>query len=124
MKIDCSKTVNFVKAKIRICKAFNERCWGCPLSSAENGENKKCSTFISENTEQAIEIVQKWSDEHSIKTRLELFYENYPNAPQHDGVPNACVGDFGYEGYAERHTGECEFCQECYMCRKCWNMPV
>lgn len=124
MKIDCSKTVNYFKEKVRMTNMCGILCRDCPISSDNNKMSIDCNKFQRKYPEQAVEIVQKWSDEHPQKTRLELFYENYPNAPHHDGVPNACVGAFGYEGYAERHTDECEFCQECYMCRKCWNMPV
>ena len=65
MKIDCGKTVNFFNEYKRMCKEENKsKCSACPLSYDNNGTGIGCSTYIKLYSEEAIEIVQKWSDEH------------------------------------------------------------
>ena len=69
-----------------------------------------CDTFISKCPETAVEIVQKWSDEHPVKTRLDDLKEKHPNVPlDGDGLPNFTPSMLGY-------------CWDCLKCR-CWDKP-
>ena len=75
--IDCSKTENYLNEKARMtkkdklgrCKLY---CGECLLNNKNNGtsENLLCGAFEAIYPEKAIEIVQKWSDEHPRKTYL------------------------------------------------------
>lgn len=93
--IDCSKAENYFAEKRRMTKEQQDgvcklKCSGCPLSSFNNGSSDMIPCFAFEKfyPEKAIEIVQKWSDEHPQKTYLSEFLKNYPNAPLvHDGTP-------------------------------------
>lgn len=84
MKIDCSKTINFFKEKRRMCNSCNDvvGCENCPLHIYLNEMNidSYCEYFVSVHPEKAVEIVQKWSDEHSQKTYKDDFFEKLPNA--------------------------------------------
>ncbi len=81
MKIDCSITKNYLKEKARMTKnCIISSCNNCPLSSINNSEEYSCFDFEIKYTEMAIEIVQKWSDEHPQKTYKEDFFEKFPNA--------------------------------------------
>ena len=67
--------------------------------------------------EKAIEIVQKWSDEHPVKTLLDDLKEKYPNyhACNKNGAPTFCPYRLGYE--------EKKNC--CVLtCKECWNRPL
>lgn len=112
-KIDCSITVNFFKEKERLTENCNIECVECPFFSKNNGMDVVCNRFIRLHTERAVKILQKWSDENLVKTRLDDFKEKYPNHMTYkDGNPCACCKHLGYT-------------QECYdNCDKCWDMPV
>lgn len=69
--IDCSKTENYFIEKLRMTKRTREegckiKCSECPLSCQNNGTSEftSCITFEMLYPEKAIEIVQRWSDEH------------------------------------------------------------
>lgn len=76
--IDCSRTENYFAEKQRMTKRTKNglckiKCSNCPLCSDNNGEGLLCPTFEMYYPEKAIEIVQKWSDEHPPKTYLSEF---------------------------------------------------
>lgn len=73
--IDCSNTQNYFIEKLRMTKKYKSKfggyicelsCTDCHLSSSNNGssDNVACLDFEMLYPEKAIEIVQKWSNEH------------------------------------------------------------
>lgn len=90
--IDCTKTTNYFSEKKRmgrqasgVCKL---RCTDCPMGMRNNGIGVTCSDFESSYPEQAIEVVQRWSNAYPQKTFLTEFLKNYPNAQLRiDGIP-------------------------------------
>lgn len=56
MKYDCNKTLDCVHELRRICTVYT-KCEGCPL------KNIDCA-FVRDITQEHVNIVQKWSDEH------------------------------------------------------------
>lgn len=65
--VDCSKTVNFHKEKNRMCRLYKLRsCEGCPFSPQQSKRHINCNGLVEHLTEYAVEILQKWSDEHPI----------------------------------------------------------
>lgn len=91
--IDCTKTTNYFNEKLKMTKRTKNglceiKCGNCPLSSKNNGEGLPCPEFEMYYPEKAIEIVQRWSDEHPQRTYLSEFLEHYPNAQLRiDGIP-------------------------------------
>lgn len=61
-KIDCSKAVNFILEKDRMCSSYIMCADGCPLRGRAT-----CDGFMVNDPELAVDIVQKWSDEHPAK---------------------------------------------------------
>lgn len=127
--IDCSKTENYFAEKRRMTKrrkiygnAYMCKidCANCPLNSLNDGTNDmtSCSDFEALYPEKAIEIVQRWSDEHPQKTYLSEFLKNYPNTPlDDDGTPDSiCPYDLGLMSIDD--------CNKDYNCVKCWNQPI
>lgn len=118
--IDCSKTQNYFTEKLRMTKRTKNglceiKCGNCPLCSNNNGEGLSCPDFEMYYPEKAIEVVQKWSDEHPPKTYLTEFLKNYPNAPlDGDGAPNFCPYRLGLMSIDD--------CDD--NCIKCWNQPI
>lgn len=120
--IDCSRTENYFaeeqrmtkRAKDGICKIY---CRNCPLSGINNGisGNVSCKTLKTFYPKKAIEIVEKWSNEHPQKTYLSEFLKNYPNTLLNDvGLPkDVCLYNLGLTD-----------CKEDRNCVDCWNQPI
>lgn len=62
----------------------------------------------------AIQIMQKWSDEHPVKTMIDHLKTQHPKVQlDEDNVPPFCPPNIGYE---EDHSCDKD-------CIKCWNRP-
>lgn len=122
--IDCSKTMNYFIEKSRMIKQQKDGvckldCSDCPLSISNNGTDISCSHFETGYPEEAIGIVQKWSNEHPQKTYLSEFLKHYPNAELSHGVPKACLKKLGVvSGCAKTKEGDL------ISCYTCWNQPI
>lgn len=121
--IDCSKTENYLIEKLRMTKRAKSgickiKCSDCPLCSKNNGisEYISCISFEMYHPEKAIEIVQRWSDEHPQRTYLSEFLEHYPNVQLYDtGLPKGvCPYNLGLTD-----IDDCD-----HNCAKCWNQPI
>ena len=55
-------------------------CANCRLSSENNDFNLDCDDFERIYPDRAVEIVQKWADEHPKKTNLDALREVFPDA--------------------------------------------
>lgn len=117
--MDCNKTTNFLAELKRLCDsrdgrvadaAYKERC---PMFGfCEDVLTRICA----EDVKTAIEIVQKWSDEHPKKTYAQDFFEKFPKAPNYAGVnPVVC---------RKKIYGEHENCDCTGVCYRCWNEPM
>lgn len=79
--MDCSKTINFLHELKRLCDTRDE----C-VANAANKED--CPMFgvckltdskiCANDAKKAIKTVQKWSDEHPVKTYVQDFFEKFP----------------------------------------------
>ena len=110
--IDCSKTLNYVAEQLRMCESYRDENYDCdercPLAMFACGH-------VDSITQDRIDIVQKWSDEHPPKTLADRFFEIFPYAPKdEDGLPRElCLIDLGW-------VNECNFGGACI---ECWNRP-
>lgn len=118
--IDCTKTENYLTEWRRMTKQLKDgvcelNCIDCPLSRLNNGIGVHCSDFETLYPEKAIEIVQRWSDEHPQKTYLSEFLKNYPNTLLNDaGLPkDVCLYNLGLTD-----------CKKDRNCVDCWNQPI
>lgn len=113
-RIDCSKTENYFKVKERMTKGCTISCCTCPLDNVVGEERNVHCTYSEMNyPEKVVGIVQKWSDEHPVKTILDEFLEKYPKALMSSfGYPLSCVSDLGYEVNCEHN------------CKDCWDAPL
>lgn len=119
--IDCAKTENYFAEKRRMTKRAKNGlcklgCSNCPLCSINNNKGQSCTAFEMLYPEKAIEVVQKWSNEHPRKTYLSEFLKNYPNAKlDEDGTPHKlCPWHLGLISVNSCHNN----------CVRCWNQPV
>lgn len=123
--IDCSKTENYfaekrrmtmatrLSAKRGVCKLS---CKECPLFITNNGIGDSCTNLETHYPKKAVEIIQKWSDEHPQKTYLSELLKLFPNIPLGDDeTPKSlCPFELGVT-----MTEECN-----NNCVKCWNQPI
>ena len=110
---DCSKTEVFFKEYKRMCRSYHN-IKECKIHRKVNNCGA-CMTFVNCDTEKAIKIVQEWSDQNPVRTRLTVFKEQYPNAvtSKNNDLPAICVGNlYGYG------------CSSGLLCEDCWNTPV
>ena len=121
--MDCNKTINFFRELQRLCDS-SVSCSGvlynkedCPMFTICRQIEKYGKVFDeNKNAETAIEIVQKWSDEHPKKTYAQDFFEKFPKAQSNsDGSPIICK-EIIYGGFNNY------ICTE--SCYECWNEPM
>lgn len=124
--IDCSKTENYFAEKRRMTKRAKNvlcklGCSNCPLCSINNNKGQSCTAFEMLYPKKAIEIVQKWSNEHPQKTFLTEFLKNYPNTLLNDdGTPKRiCPYELGLIS-----KNNCRINRINRNCVKCWNQAI
>ena len=115
-KYDCNKTLDYSHEWSRMCKAtFDGTCDNCILKDAGIGCYN--TRYI---TQERIDIVQKWSDEHPEKTRKEAYLEIFPKLELlNDKV--ICFDDcFPCFGELLGKNG-CDDVEK--TCQDCWSEP-
>ena len=116
-KIDCSVTVNFLREFKRMCDG-HEQCLQCALRDPVRIEGLSCNQYCKIHPDKAVEIIQKWSDEHQVKTRLDDIKERYPNVP---------LNGLGTPRFDPWMLGYCDKCSDCPHCigdDYCWHEPL
>lgn len=123
--IDCSKTENYFAEKRRMTKRAENGlcklgCSNCPLCSGNNNKGLSCTGFEMLYPEKAIEIVQKWSDEHPRRTYLSELLKHYPNTEldKYGAPKRICPHRLGLH--------DMEGCKKNYSCAciECWNQAL
>lgn len=116
--MDCSKTINFFTEFKRLCDS-RTACTAdaankeqCPLHSF----CRQSLTIRAEEIITAVENLQKWSDEHPVKTYAQDFFEKFPKAQSNsDGSPIICK-EIIYGGFNNYICAK--------SCYECWNEPM
>lgn len=114
--MDCKIAKNYLTERKRMCNMYVQRnCKGCVYHTTDGCWR---TTMEHNNPEKAIEIAQKWSNEHPQKTYLTDFLDKHPNAPLANGIPSGiCPYYLGY--MTKKEFNECST-----NCQKCWNTPI
>ena len=117
--------VKYFEEKRRMLNSLGRTKWGCygvecsncPLYFNNSGIEVNCGELEMSYPERAIEIIEKWSQEHPQKTFLSDFLEKYPKANlNNDGIPNdVCPDALGYEEEQDWCDGKCV---------ECWNRSL
>ena len=66
--------VKFLKEKARMTNECNILCDDCPVHAY-------CNHSEGKNAERMVAIVEKWAEEHPVKTRQSEFLKMFPNVP-------------------------------------------
>lgn len=115
LKMDCSKTADFLMEWKRLCSSRLCHTGGkCPMLFFCDIATEKFHDAIIKD---AIEALQKWSDEHPRKkTYAQDLFNKFPDASRvDDGRPKACR--------CVIYGGKCPLA-EGKECRDCWNEPM
>lgn len=67
--------VELLKIEKRIHDSYKVSCRKCPFSSFNNSKNVACETFRRSYPEEYMNAVEKWAEEHPIKTKKGKFRE-------------------------------------------------
>ncbi len=59
--------VKFLKEYNRMCESYGHDCGECGIDKMRNGDG--CTSIIHAHPEEAVSIVEKWSVDHTTKTR-------------------------------------------------------
>lgn len=106
--------LKFIEERKRLCKMYS-RCSECPARS----KNVGCMLSITseEKAEKQVELLEKWSTEHPLKTRQSVFMEKYPNATI-DSQGVLCICPENLYGDSVCPKKEENSNMMCYICRK------
>lgn len=67
-----------IKDYARMCESkVGIDCDECELN--KNEKYSSCGPFMIKEPEQAVEIIERWSAEHKIKTRQDMIIKEFPN---------------------------------------------
>ena len=121
--MDYNKTIDFFVGMGSLCSsrltckavAHDEQC---PLYDFCSLTHSK---ICAKDAKKAIEILQKWSNEHPKKTYAQDFFEKFPKAPKDKSAkseyPDACR-NLIYGGGCPKIESRID------CCYKCWNEPL
>lgn len=97
-----------IKDLKRMCETQECCTADCPLCR----ENSCLPESLPDNAD---EIIDKWAQEHPVKTYAMDFFEKFPNAPRSsDGIPQTCWGHV---------YGDGKYCSS-NDCTECWNREM
>ena len=109
--------VKYLKEKQRMCEKYID-CLDCPLDEVKSKHHITCIMTEKTHSEEAVEIVEKWSAENPQKTILMDFLEKYPNVQLNDyGCPSFCPSLLGYDRNKSCLPDE-------MRCPACWSRPL
>lgn len=119
--IDCRLTKNYLKEYSRLCDSYYD-CGECPLYNEACDAGLLCNDFLKQYPDLIINLVQRWSNEHSLKTCYDDFCEKFPKIAKLDKGDfycTYCKADFYGEEVPCQYIGE-----GMGACEKCWNEPI
>lgn len=111
--------VEYLKERDRATKNCEVSCDNC-VPGAYDNKLERCLCVEDSDIEKAVQIIEKWSNEHPRKTMLQYFVEQHPKAKLDNGTPMLCPYHLGYIDEDKIPNRYC--CN--FDCMKCWTMPM
>ena len=109
--------VKFLKEEDRMCDKYkyssDHTCSDCPCNSKRNGTDEICISLRKTDPAKYVEIVEKWSAEHPIKTRQSEFMKMFPDVELEDNIIKILPCEIN-----TKIKDECYRLRPCYGCRK------
>lgn len=127
---NCSKAIEFSRELYRLCEMETEEdlrggCSDdCPFN---NGNGRHTCPFGRTTTQEDVDIVQKWSDEHPVqkgKTYADYIFDVLPNIGIIEpGLPVGCR-KIMFEGKSANYPSYCIAANPDLGCFDCWNEEI
>ncbi len=113
--------VEFVNKMNRMCAKYPD-CVGCPIET----ENEMDDCLSKVPADQMVDIVEKWANEHPIKTRQSEFLKMFPNVDlDSDGVINILPCRMDTKNYRVNANGGGCKTAPCVICKQeFWSQEV
>ena len=112
--------VEFIKERQRLCQTY-AHCFKCPAYN-NNTEGCNFNTAFGYEAIEQIRLLEEWSAAHPLRTRQDLFLEQYPKAKLFiDGILDFCPLDIDKD-YQCKSTDIEMRCQSCR--REFWSQEV
>lgn len=114
-----------IKDLTRMCK--EAKCKDCPLSGGNADDCWVCTYPDSYPDEDIDAIVDKWVEEHPVKTYMQDFFEKFPNAERDltNNIPkNRFIVLCRKSIYADKLPCLGGHLQSLFKCKKCWNQEM
>lgn len=115
--------VEYFKAYARMCDSFDSKnnitgkpCVGCPLDDIGRGCHMN---DLTNNAEECVAAVEKWANEHPVKTRQSELLKLFPGAEIRDGVLNVCPRKIDPEAYTHQRGYNCIHIKDDVLCPDC-----
>lgn len=111
--------IKFIEDRNRMCESFGDTCTGCPAyNDCEIGTYCLVDVQSTLNPTSQIAIVEKWDNEHPVKTRQSMFLEKYPESLVDDtGVLRVCPAIVSATHRGDK--GRCaDISKKCTTCRR------
>lgn len=109
--------VKFLKEEDRMCDKYkyssDHTCSDCPCHSKLNGTDEICISLRKTDPAKYVDIVERWSAEHPIKTRQSEFLKMFPNTKVSNGVISICPKHIDSECGANCNE-DCTKCRQNY----------
>lgn len=115
--------LKFLNEQRRMCYSFN-LCIDCPLYYITCDARPECR--CAEENEDIVHKVERWSNDHPVKTRANKFLAQYPDAPKSsiDGYPQIDPCEMCEEYRKKMDERGCH-AVSCLACRKeFWNEEI
>ena len=114
---DCSKTEVFLKELAKMCQGEEMDVTKCGIYQRSNFGCSTCAGWVRRHAEDAIEIVQKWSNKHPShslpKTRQSEFLKIFPTALMTNNVIDIMPCEI-IDEELERCSGNCAVCRKIF----------
>ena len=117
---DCSKAIEFSLEFFRLCDTEKDRHGACVDTCPFYNDGEHTCPFHRGLTQEDVDIVQKWSDEHPApkpKTYADDFFEKFPAANRVEERPAFCRARL-YGTTCQKFNGNV------VGCFSCWNEPL
>lgn len=120
---DCSNAVVFSSELYRLCETDEDEYGeygACSDTCPFNNDGERNCPFDRQITQEDVDIVQKWSDEHPVpkpKTYADDFFEKFPEASRVADRPAFCRGKI-YRTPCRVAVNGMNILDECDLC---WN---
>ena len=69
--------MRFAQERNRMCNTYKNTCKCCPIAETTTAI---CGSWCLRHPEEAAAVVERWAEEHPVKTRQSEFLKMFPNA--------------------------------------------